>query len=306
MAEQYKMQKQNHDQEWIVAYYDLLGIKAEMRKWTAPDGTINKLDIFRQKIKDLVNGINQSIQKRNQNEPNLQKTRECELVTFGFADTMVVASRIVNRYDNPQLMALSMMLMAMIPLAAWLLKEGILFRAGVEVGKARLIKRVSDYFPKNAGAAAPAGSSDTRVFEGDLCGPAYIAAHDLASLPGSPPGVYVGSAAVSLIEEAASGQGRFEGAWISNAQQARKSLMRLDSKNKYRQSESGDIWAVDFANLYGIMGEKRNDPRYAQTRCQLKTGYDRILSELKPGGQTDEKIRNKLLWVKEYLEGRNI
>ncbi|MDA8376678.1 MAG: hypothetical protein M0Z50_06425, partial [Planctomycetia bacterium] len=134
------------DPQWVVAYYDLLGIRREMAEWNHPQNTCNRIALFRESIAGwLLSAINLNLDKRKQNRPEGTEIRECQFITFGFADTMVIASPVVNQHDLPQPMALSMLLMAMVPLTTVLLAEGIMFRAGIDVGFAQIIPCVSDY-----------------------------------------------------------------------------------------------------------------------------------------------------------------
>ena len=247
MADQHES---SPDQQWVVAYYDLLGIQREMDKWENPQATCGKIDLFRTKIsKGLLPAIDRSLNRRNENYAGPAGMRECDFVAFGFADSMVVASPVINRHGHPQLMALSMLLTGMIPLAAELLAEGVIFRAGIDVGVAQAIRSVGEYFSTTTPPGQDRGSR--RVSEGDIVGPAYIAACKLASMKGSPPGAYVGLRAVKLLEEAANGGGRFQGAWVNNARQSLDLLMRLNSKAGYAPDVNGDVRAVDFANIFG-------------------------------------------------------
>lgn len=34
------------DQQWVVSYYDLLGIQREMSEWENPQATCGKIDLF--------------------------------------------------------------------------------------------------------------------------------------------------------------------------------------------------------------------------------------------------------------------
>ncbi len=293
---------QEEDREWVVAYYDLLGIKQEMRDWSNPRSTRDKIAEFRSMLTHpLLSAINRNLDKRSRNKPDITKTRECEFRTFGFADTMVIASPLVNRFGVPQPMALSILLTTMLPLSAGLLENGILFRAGVELGIAQAIRPVADYFTMPDRTAPPLEYG--RFSEGDIAGPAYIAAHDLASRSGSPPGMFVGQAAVALLNEAANGNGRFRDAWAPNAKQALGLLMRLESKNGFNVTPDGDVWAVDFARLEAT-GANSRDPTYRKTQESLRAGYGWVLNELKRDRQ--DNVRQKFLWLKNYLEGRGI
>lgn len=236
------------DQQWVVACYDLLGIREEMRNWSAPQSTCGKIAEFRGMLTEpLLSAVSRTLDKRARNTPNITETRECEFITFGFADTVVIASPMVNRFGVPQPMALSILLMTMFPLAAGLLERGILFRAGVELGIAQAIPPVDSYFPVS-GSDEPRGERG-RSSKGDIAGPAYVAAHDLASRSGSPPGIFLGQNAAALLHEAASGNGRFRRVWVANAMHTLGMLMRLDSKDNIVVSTAGDTWAVDFARL---------------------------------------------------------
>ena len=180
MADQHET---SPDQQWVVAYYDLLGIQREMDKWENPQATCGKIDLFRHALtRTLEKSVNRQLDLRNSRSPSFVHGRECEFLYFGFADTVVIASPVVNRFGWPQTMALSMLLMITVPLTAILLEDGILFRAGVEVGTARRVRSVSDYI----GVSSSDSAANNRFFSGDIAGPAYVEAHSLASVKGSP------------------------------------------------------------------------------------------------------------------------
>ncbi len=292
------------DPQWVVAYYDLLGIRREMAEWNHPQNTCNRIALFRESIAGwLLSAINLNLDKRKQNRPEGTEIRECQFITFGFADTMVIASPVVNQHDLPQPMALSMLLMAMVPLTTVLLAEGIMFRAGIDVGFAQIIPCVSDYLnvPGQPGHAI----DEHRISEGDIAGPAYISAFKLASMKRSPPGAYVGKRALALLQEAEDKAGRFQNkpTWVENAKGAKQLLMRLDSKNDFKLVPDGDVWAVDFANLKST-GAAERDKNYKQTLELLDTGYQRVLRELQ--AEPDPKVCQKLQWLKAYLNSRGI
>lgn len=298
MADQHE---NNSDEQWVVAYYDLLGIQREMAKWENPQVTCDKIDLFRTKIsKELLPAINRSLEKRNEDYPGLAGTLECGFVAFGFADSMVVASKVINCRGHPQPMALSMLLTGMIPLAAELLAEGVIFRAGIDVGVAQAIRSVGEYFSTTTPPSQDRGRR--RVSEGDIAGPAYIAACQLASMPNSPPGAYLGLRAVKLLQEAADGIGRFQGAWVNNARQSLDLLMRLNSKAGYAPDVNGDIRAVDFANIFGRAGIDANNPHHKKTHDFFRHGYQWVRGALQT--ESDQGVRKKLQWLKTYLESR--
>ncbi len=290
------------DQQWVVAYYDLLGIKQEMRDWSSPQSTCGKIAEFRGMLTDpLLSAVNRNLDQRARNTPNITETRECGFITFGFADTVVIASPLVNRFGVPQPMALSILLMTMFPLTAGLLERGILFRAGVELGIAQAIPPVDGYFHVSGSNEQP--GEHGRFSKGDIAGPAYIAAHDLASRSESPPGIFLGQNAATLLHEAASGNGRFRRVWVANAMHTLGMLMRLDSKDNFVLSTAGDTWAVDFARL-GATGADAGHPIYRQTQNKLCAGYQWVQESLKK--DMKDNVRWKLQWLKNYLESRGI
>jgi hypothetical protein len=249
----------------------------------------------------LLSAVNRNLDERSRNTPNITETRECEFITFGFADTVVIASPLVNRFGLPQPMALSILLMTMFPLTAGLLERGILFRAGVELGIAQAIPPVDSYFPVS-GSNEPRGEHG-RFSMGEIAGPAYVAAHDLASRSESPPGIFLGQNAAALLHEAANGSGIFKGAWVGSAAHTLGILMRLDSKDNFVVSTAGDTWAVDFARLEAT-GAVPGDTIYRQTQKNLCAGYHWVLDGLKK--DLTDNVRRKLLWLKNYLESRGI
>lgn len=175
---------------------------------------------------------------------------------------MVFASPVVNRFGLSQSMALSMLLTITIPLTAGLLEKGIVFRAGVEVGTVRRIRSVSDHI----GVSSSELAGNSRFFSGDIAGSAYVEAHRLASMNGSPPGTFLGKGAIDLLNEASGGCGQFQGVRVPNAAQQLRMLMRLDSRDNYRLDDSGDVWAVDFANI-GLARLPVNDPVCTDMDC---------------------------------------
>ena len=295
MADQHET---SPDQQWVVAYYDLLGIQREMDKWENPQATCGKIDLFRHALtRTLEKSVNRQLDLRNSRSPSFVHGRECEFLYFGFADTVVIASPVVNRFGWPQTMALSMLLMITVPLTAILLEDGILFRAGVEVGTARRVRSVSDYI----GVSSSDSAANNRFFSGDIAGPAYVEAHSLASVKGSPPGTFLGKGAIALLQEARSGCGRSQRTRVASATQRLRMLMRLDGTDKYQLSDKGNVWAVDFANLKST-GAREADAGYQQTQDLLRKGYQWVCGALQPG--SDDGVREKLQWLKNYLESR--
>ncbi len=288
------------DREWVIAYYDLLGITEQMREWDNPGETCRKIGLFRKTImQELLSAIDHSMNMRNEQNPELTPTIECNFIAFGFADTMVIASPLINRHGLPQLMALSMLIMGMIPLSAELLAEGIIFRAGIDVGVARVIPHIGDYF----NTTMPPGQrpDNRRISEGDIAGPTYITAYELASMKSSPPGVYVGTSAIGLIQDAAKGTGKLNG-WEAHAHQTMSWLMRLNSKNDYAEDGKGDKYAVDFANICGHSEVDITKPGHRETQDQFQTGYQWIRHEL--ANKRNVYNCQKLHWLKAYLERR--
>ncbi len=299
---------QDEDREWLVACYDLLGIKREMCTWQNPNETTKKIALLRNKLaNELIRAIDlnsasykrvdDSFAKPGWESPHAQEALDCEWMVFGFADTMVIASPIINRYGQHQAMGVNLLLWGSKVIMQELLEKGILLRAGVEVGKARKIHTASDYFEQQEKPPATPKQEERRTFEGDLAGPAYVGAHELASRSGSPPGFYLGRSAKALLEEAKAGIKRFARNSRAEASDALGLLMCLDSKCQYGSSESGDTHAIDFAETISAPGDTEAPGR-------LRIGYNWVLDELKK--DLTDSVRQKLQWLKNYLESRGI
>ena len=291
--------KFENDQEWVVAYYDLLGITKEMRRWDDAAGTIDKIQHLREHVVQMLLSMDRSLNKRGAEKPSLTKTLECEFEVFGFADTMVIASPLTNSFGIPQNMALSMLVRGATPLATLLLDLRILFTAGIDVGIARSIKRVRDHL----GASPPPFEEvNNRITEGDIAGPAYVGAYKLASAQGLPPGLFLSDAAVALLHEAANCQGRFRGAWRASAKHTLKMLMRLNSKDQYTRvgRDAGDTWAVDWAAGATPPGCDLQHREVQHAHAILTAGYRWACDEVK--AEHPPAVKYKFEWLKTYLK----